>query len=275
MFTISKKTIVIFALVVGLAWGITAVYAGSALDYGQITGTPAQANYVAWWDNSNPPSQILTEDGFNSATGPDQGYQGGIWRLNASNFSPAPTQGATMRIIFGGLESDAGTIWTYSYSHNAKEVITDHGEVGSSAVGACPIMLAGSWDGVSNKVINWSGPPGTYLIYKTVLPSGGANQNGNGRYNYLATVITSGDQGTFTDTNATVPGWHIVVPANADEAIIGCHSEESNPTAVNLQNFHASAGQPAFWLPLAISLLALIFSVTWARVPLQNWVKQR
>lgn len=231
------KRIVVWFFLVGLVGMAATVHAGYTLDYGQLPGTPARANYVAWWDSSNPPNQVLTEDGYNTLSGPDQGYQNGFWLLDASNFFPSsPGQGAQIHFVFGGLGNQAGTIWTYTIlSHDINDSHTNHGTVGEPASGACPTMLPGSWDGESNKVIRWSAPPGTYLIYKSVNRSGASNDCSNGRYDYLATVTTTGSEGSYTDTNATVQSWNIVIPAGANGVINGCHSEESGPTALALR----------------------------------------
>lgn len=269
----SKWLIVYVLLVIGLAWGIQTVLAGSVIDYGQLLNSPARANYVAWYDTNNPPNQVLTEDGFNSASGVDQGYQGGIWRMNPTNFAPAPGSGATMQFVFGGLGVDSGTIWVYSYLQNNNDPLTEHGTVGVISSSDCPVMLPGSWDG-SNKLIRWSAPPGIYLIYKSVNPSGASNGNSNGRYSYLATVSTTTNEGSYTDTAANVESWHIVIPADDNQAIIGCHSEESNPTAVNLKNFSA-ATQPAPWLLLVVGIIVAALSFRWVRSPQTNWLKRR
>ena len=52
-----------------------------AVIYGTLTGTPdeGKVTYVATSDDFE---NILTEDGFNSAQGTDQGYQGGFWVLD-------------------------------------------------------------------------------------------------------------------------------------------------------------------------------------------------
>jgi hypothetical protein len=271
MFQSGKKLFMGLGLIVSLILGATAVNAGYVLERGQLNGAPAQVNYVAWWDTNIPPNQVLTEDGFNSATGVDQGYVDGVWRLNPSNFSPAPSAGAQINFIFGGLDSSSdGTIWAYSIlNHDTENAITDHGLVGVQSPGDCPAMLAGSWDGAQNKVIRWAAPPGTYLIYKSVNPSGASNGNSNGRYQYLATVTTSGPEGSYTDANATVESWHIVIPAATSGNIIGCHSEESNPTAVNLQHLGVVAPAVPWFLGLGSLALAVV-SLAWLGQKRQN-----
>lgn len=217
------------------------VVGGASIDYGQLPGTPppARVNYVAWMSNAGlPPSQVMTEDGFNSSAGLDQGYQMGYWVMNASNFTnPAAVNGVQMYMVFGGLEDTAGTIWTYDFVYDLTVPDTYHSTVGSAASGECPAILPGSWNG-TQKTINWSAPPGTYLIYRSVNASGADNGASNGRYDYVTTVTTTGNTGSYVD-NIAIESWHIVIPANSGGNITGCHSEESNPTAVTLVRFAA------------------------------------
>lgn len=215
------------------------VLGGGVVDYGTLPDTPERVNYVAWMSVAGvPPSQVLTEDGYSSADGVDQGYQIGMWILNPSNFmNPAPVNASQMYMVFGGLEDTAGTIWTYDFVLDLTEPVIDHGEVGTAAVGNCPAILPGSWNG-TQKTINWSAPPGTYLIYRSVNASGADNGASNGRYDYVDTVTTTGNTGSYVDDIA-VESWHIVIPANSGGNITGCHSEESNPTAVTLVRFEA------------------------------------
>ncbi len=230
--------------------------AGSALDYGQLPGTPASANYIAWISSATPPTQVLTEDGYNSSSGTDQGYQGGYWLLSSSNFdNPTPTSGQTLNFVFGGLGADSGKIWTYSATLDMDNALTNHGTVGTQASGTCPTMLYGSRD-ATGKTINWSGLAGTYLIYRSKLASGAANQNSNGRYDYVATVTGAF---TYKDTQCSTGTdcWHIVIPATAGGVPNGCHSgQETNPNAVTLSTFRAA--NPAVNWPLIAAALLLV-----------------
>lgn len=47
------------------------------------------------------------------------------------------------------------------------------------------------------------------------------------------------------------------------------------PTAVNLQNFRATTGQPATWLLLVVGIVAAAFSFKWVRSLQTGWLKQR
>ncbi len=233
--------------------------AGSALDYGQLPGPPASANYVAWISSATPPTQVLTEDGYNSSSGTNQGYAGGYWLLSSGNFdNPAPTSGQTLNFVFGGLGTDSGKIWTYSATLDTDNALTDHGTVGTQASGTCPIMLPGSRD-ATGKTINWSGSVGTYLIYRSKLPSGAGNGNSNGRYDYAATVTGAF---TYKDTQCSTGTdcWHIVIPATAGGVPNGCHTEqETNPNSVTLSTFRA-AGPTMNW-PLIVVVLLLVAAV--------------
>lgn len=230
------------------------VLAGSGQDYGQLPGTPASVNFTAWVSPAVPPTQVITEDGFNSQIGPNQGYRLGSWRVATGNFTnPPPATGQTLNIVFGGLGADTNKIWTYNAVLDTSVFATDHGVVGSQAAGTCPTMLPGSQD-ATGKTLNWSGSYTTYLVYRSKNASGSTPPNGysNGRYDYVATVTGS----TYKDT-ACATGtlcWHIVIPASSGGAIISCHSIESNPTAIALSKLDAN--HAVNW-PLIIALAAL------------------
>ena len=92
----------LLAVVVALA-GLAAVQAGSTNEFGQLAGTPAEATYVALAKAGAPPSEVLTEDGYNSAAGPNQGYQSLFWliKVGAGGFaSPAAAGGDTVHMVF-------------------------------------------------------------------------------------------------------------------------------------------------------------------------------
>lgn len=75
------------------------VLAGSIQDYGQLPGTPASVNFTAWVSPAVPPTQVITEDGFNSQIGPNQGYRLGSWRVATGNFTnPPPAPGLTLAV---------------------------------------------------------------------------------------------------------------------------------------------------------------------------------
>lgn len=228
--------------------------AGSSLDSGRLSGTPAAANFVAWISPAVPPTQVITEDAYNPSTGPNQGYQSGNWWVATNAFdNPPPATGQTLNIVFGGLGADNNKIWTYSAVLDTSVSATDHGVVGSQAAGTCPTMLPGSQD-ATGKTLNWSGSYTTYLVYRSKNASGSIPPNGysNGRYDYVATVTGS----TYKDTACATgtPCWHIVIPASSGGVIISCHSIESNPTAIALSKLDAN--HAVNW-PLIIALAAL------------------
>jgi len=116
-------------------------------------------------------------------------------------------------------------------------------------------MVAGFQDG-TGKTVNWS-PSGKYHIYRSQNPSGAGNGHSNGRYNYVTTVTgtTYKDTGCPTGTDC----WHIVVPADpTTNAIIGCHSEESNPNAITLSSFRAADPAVNWLLYGGLGLLGLV-----------------
>ena len=249
-------TVVVFSVAIG----------GSVVDEGQINGSPSQVNYVAWVPLFTPPNEVLTEDGYNSAVGVNQGFQSGTWRLNAGNFTnPPPIPSFTINLIFGGLGPNLGSIWTFGFLWDNSVPTTLHGSVGTQASATCPVMLSGSQNG-TGKTINWSGATSQYLIYRSNLPSGAGNGASNGRY----ALVTSIPAGTFTYNDLLCPTgtdcWHIVVPANGSGVINGCHSEESNPTAVTLTSLSAKSNTTANWLGwivfavLVVAIPTIIFS---------------
>lgn len=229
------------AFLVAIVFSVT-VLAGTVKDQGVLVGRPANANYVAWIDTQRPPNQVLTEDGYNSAIGVDKGYVSGDWTLNASNFdNPAANNGQRLYMIFGGLVAASGSIWTYDFTYDKYTAITDHGTVGVEASGTCPVMAVSPLDGTS-RTLTWDGPTGYYLIYRSLNESGAENGASNGRYDYLATVNSTGSLHTYVDNDPILgewPSWYIVLPATAAGEITGCHSEEGTPTAVILTRFEA------------------------------------
>lgn len=252
------------------------VNAGASLDYGSVPGEPpvGQVNWLAWQDKNiqagGYPSEVLTEDQMNSDLGVDQGYQvfggGPKWLLAVQNFSNSANNDA-VTILLGGLGASSGNGWRDSFIWDVGVSTTDQGEATAEAsFNACPLMTQGSWNG-TQKVINWTGPAGKYHIYRSTQGSGAGNGASNGRYQFIATVTTTGSSGTYTD-NVDVDSWHLVIPADASGAINGCHSEESNPTAVSLHNFHArSGGENSLFLKgligiglLSVATLILILS---------------
>jgi hypothetical protein len=251
--------------------------AGNIVDRGTLPGTPpvGTINYLAWYSTATPPTQVLTEDNWNSGVGPNQGYYlrtvSGVstptWRLGVGEgyFSPAPSNGTAIQMLFGGIGAQAGKIWKYSFAWDNVASTTDHLEVGAQANGTCPMMTAGNRS-ATGKVINWTSSAGAsaYAIYRSKLPSGAPapNQAGNGQYD-LVTTVPAGSPLTYTDTDpacqSTGTGcWHIVVPLNGSNQISGCHSEETSPTVVSLSDFTTSRATPGWPLIVGLGALAAV-----------------
>ncbi len=219
-----------------------AVLAGTVKDQGVLVGRPPNANYVAWVDTQRPPRQVLTEDGYNSASGVNKGYVSGDWTLSASNFdTPDANHNDRLYMVFGGLADTSGSTWTYDFIYDKNTAITNHGTVGTVASGTCPVMAVSPFNGTS-RTLTWNGPTGYYLVYRSLNESGADNGASNGRYDYLATVNSAGPLHTYVDDDEILqewPSWYIVLPGNAAGEITGCHSEEGTPTAITLMRFEA------------------------------------
>jgi hypothetical protein len=259
-----------FVVVVLLSMSGLLAQAGNIVDRGTLPDTPpvGTINYLAWYSTATPPTQVLTEDNWNSGVAQDQGYylRSGVptWRLGVGEgyFSPAPSGGTTIQMLFGGIGGQAGNIWTYSFAWNNTDSTTDHGQIGVHANGTCPMMTAGNRS-ATGKVINWTSSAGAsaYAIYRSKNPSGAANQAGNGQYDLVTTVPAA--QLTYEDTDpvcrTTGTGcWHIVVPLNGSNQISGCHSEEASPTAVTLSGFTTGHATPGWPLIVGLGALAAV-----------------
>jgi len=226
------------------------VYAGAVLDYGQLSGNPQQANFLAWVGNDVPPLQVLTEDNHNTQDGTDQGYvesstQAGqnFFLLNSGNFdNPAAVDGAPLHMRFGGEGADSGTIWQLDATYGGSSAFTNHGTVSNTAVGSCPTMLPSS-QSAGGTQLSWTGNGANqYHIYRSMNGSGADNGVSNGRYDYLATV--AGATESYLDTECVVDTacWHIIVPADAGGNIDGCHSAESPLAEATVQEMLLGAG---------------------------------
>ena len=245
--------------------GVTAAGAGAGatMDYGTVPGTPSigQVNWTAWLGSSNPPTQVLTEDSTNPGSGTDQGYQDfGLapnpkWLLQVAQFNnPVASYGNTVSIILGGLGASSGSGWQDSFVWASSPSESDQGQ--ATALGsfsACPTMVAGFQDD-SGKTVNWS-PSGKYHIYRSQNSSGAENGHSSGRYDYVSTVTGTTYKDTVCQTGTNC--WHVVIPADpTTNAIIGCHSEESNPNAVTLSSFRAADPAPNWPLIAGLVFLA-------------------
>lgn len=239
--------VILSVLVIGV------VLAGSSLDYGTVETQPpvGQVNWTAWFDNAantlpaGMPREVMTEDATNSDLGKDQGYQllgsTPTWyaQIDLLEFGKAHDEPVSM--IFGGLGASSGKIWVFDFVWNFLfESITAHGQVPlSTQVEACPAITDVSSEG-SSQTVSFNGlPNSTYLVYRSRNASGAGNEASNGRYLYLLTVTTDGaGDATFTDIS-DLTSWYIVIRADLDNNIAGCHSEEANPTNIRLGEFTA------------------------------------
>ena len=229
------------------------VLAGSTLDRGQLEGVPpvGEVNYTAWLTDfvvaNGAPEEVMTEDAYNSGSGPDLGYAlqsiGIGWRIQVRNFEARPRDGDPVSMIFGGVGASSGKLWTYSFDWDDDVSITDHPLVSLAAASdeVCPSITDLAYTG-PDKTITFSDRPNAYYhIYKSTLFSGADNQLSNGRYQYLDSVFTDEfGVASYTD-NEPLQSWYIVIRADvATGDLIGCHSEEANPTDVELIDFTAT-----------------------------------
>ena len=114
---------------------VTSVFAGSTIDRGQLDNLPpvGTINYYAYNGDYQAPNgsplEIITEDSYNSSSGPDQGYYIytpvppnpplPTWRIQVRNFDQIldpPAQGDPITMVFGGLRTKAGSLWYYTFS---------------------------------------------------------------------------------------------------------------------------------------------------------------
>jgi hypothetical protein len=247
-----KRAALLAVILLILLLGVTG--AGTAIDVGAISNSPppiGEVNWVAWLQKNvqagGYPSEILTEDNTNNASGPNNGYSNfgsapnPKWVLQVENFTNNAT-GDQVHILLGGIGSSSGNGWQYSFNWFTGESVTQHPfPTPITNFSACPIMGPGSQSD-TGKTVNWTGNGASqYHIYRSQNASGFTDGQGraysNGRYFYVATV--DGSTFTYQDTVCGTGSncWHIVVPADSSGNINGCHSETTGPTAVSMQFF--------------------------------------
>ncbi len=237
-----------------------AVFAGSSLDRGNLETFPVVGtiNYYAWIEKysvNGIPTEIMTEDSYNSNDGPDRGYYQPTtgnprWRIQIVNFDPNGIDGDRIKLVFGGINILSGNLWYYDiypYVYNT-ESITEHGVVGTKTPGAaCPRRYPVQVTTSGNKFVSFAAEPNrTYQIYRSQNASGFVPDNGysDGRYLWVGTSTT--DQfgyGTYVDSNfdPQAPGyWYEIVYIDTVSGIHGCHSEPISPTAMEVTDFKAS-----------------------------------
>ena len=262
------KKKVMFSLILAslLAAGLVfQALAGATYEIGQLAGSPplGEANWTAWQNKNvqagGMPSEIMTEDNTNSDSGTNGGYLdvSGVmkWLLQVENFSNE-INGDVVSMIFGGLISNSGKLWNYSFTWDQTTgSTTDHGTIPLSVTTrACPSITHTTANG-STKTITFNAEASkTYHVYKSTQGSGTENGASNGRYLFLKSATTdSTGTGSFSDTEP-LQSWYIVIPANSSSgALDGCHSEEAGPTAVTVDSFDAQ-----------VSTDSQVVTVTWS-----------
>jgi len=249
-------SLVLIFLVVGT------VFAGSTLDYGQLTDLPDDGtiNFYAWITDleteDNVPSEIITEDSYNSSQGLDQGYidtpDGPMWFLVVRNFKGADDETNPVGMLFGGLQENSGTTWSFDFEWTVNPSIKFWDVVGQKDTGtvACPTKYPVIIDPVTlSKTITFYGEANkVYQLYRSELGSGAGNGESNGRYQWLAEVLTDENGfGTYTDTTYSqdAPGtWYEILLFDPAEGFHGCHSELAGPTNVRVFDFTAAFNVP-------------------------------
>lgn len=256
----NKKVLISITMAVVLSVMVVGgVFAGITRDRGTLeSGPPAgSASWTAWisvyeLDAGNltlvfPPQEILTEDSFNAAQGPDGGYTDAGWQIQVENFSNE-SKGIPVNMAFCGLDPYAGLNWEYDFNWDGTtDSTTDHGEV--------PLLtdtglLSPSIDSVEvdgdTKVVSFSGvPETTYQVYRSTSPAAAGSDQSNGRYKRQGEVTTdSVGFGTFVDSTtgiASIPSWYVVMYfANNPVGHHGCHSEDLSQTSSNVIYFSAA-----------------------------------
>ena len=229
------------------------VIAGTVLDMGTVTPSPpiGELNFFAWQKKNEVngiPTQILTADNFASDEG-QGGYQtiGDVrtWLLQVENFDNDDT-GDTVKMIFGGLGNSSGNLWTYGFTWDVTVDLTIHTVGNPTSEETCPVIYGIEIAGSDKTVSFWHLPNSTYHVYRATQPSGAGNQLSSGRYNYLRTEITNEfGISTFTDVYSG-DSWYVVIRADSDtNELVGCHSEELDPTNVRVLGFTATYLAPA------------------------------
>ncbi len=150
-----------------------------------------------------------------------------------------------MTVLLGGLGAYSGSLWSDSFTWITNAgATTDQGTASVfSGTPVCPTLAVTPVSG-TQYILYWSGPVGSYHIYRSLNASGAPNSASNGRYLYLTTTTTDGSgRGTWTDSYSG-PAWYIVIHATSGGVIDGCHSEEGSSTGMTLASFEAQAQFP-------------------------------
>ena len=253
-----KLSLLAFLILLLAISTIGVVYAGLTSDVGTLATDPPAggANYTAWLAKSgSPPTQIMTEDAFNAALGPDTGYTNDGWFMQVRNFSyPVALDNDLVVISFGGLGANSGKHWYFSFNWAGgpeDPTSTNHGEVMlSTATGdKCPVIYPAEITLVNNlkyySVMFFGKPNTQYSVYRSTTASGAGNGLSDGRYRFRATILTDGNGvGIYDDPQGlplTVNAWYEVIYFDpSSSGLHGCHSEPVQPTSVVLSSFTSS-----------------------------------
>ena len=238
---------------------VAAAIAGT-FDFGDVPGSPpvGEVNWTAWLDKKlpgggGPPAQVITEDNTNSGLGKDGGYTlvSSIprWLMQVENLDDSQNNDQ-VSMILSGLGASSGPLWEDAFAWVSGGGSTYQGVANTLHADnhPCPSLTSHTSNGTS-RTFTWEGAIGTYYVYKSTQESGccDGTPNGasNGRFDFLAIVTTSDGNGSYTDTCTDPKCWYMVIHADEDGNIDGCHSEEVDPTAVTLSDFKAN-GMPGF-----------------------------
>lgn len=183
-----------------------------AVIYGTLTGTPSEGTitYVA---TSNDFATILTEDGYNSALGTDQGYQGGYWILEAGNLDPAPQPGVTtIKIEFAGIDTQSGKFGSDQFVYSNPNESRGNISFTTDDNPAIPSRPMPEVISAGNVRLTWTNASGaTYDVYRSTQASGANNGASNGRYQRIATDVTSPYTDTSAPTGAGSLAWYLLI----------------------------------------------------------------
>lgn len=251
-----KRNVLLLALLLSISLSlfiVGGVIAGT-FDFGDVPGSPpvGEVNFTAWLDKKvpsggGPPEQVITEDNTNSGEGEDGGYTliSGIprWLMQVENLDNSQ-DADQVSMILGGVGASSGPLWvdTFAWIEGGGSTYQGVASTLQADDHPCPDVTSLTISGDS-RIITWRGRTGTSHVYKSTQESGCCdgtpNDASNGRYDYIASVYTSDGNGSYTDTCLDPKCWYIIIHADEDGNIDGCHSEETGPTGVTLASFIA------------------------------------
>jgi len=226
-----------------------------AVVYGQLTGIPSEGTvtYVAYLtDKSFPPTEILTEDGFNSALGTNQGYQQGYFLLEKGNFTGEPYNNP-VKLSFSGVEKELGKSGKTINEKGPNENLGTINFLYSSNPLPPSQPKAIYFPKFNFILLYWTKTAkySKYLIYKSTLPSGADNNHSNGRYKLIGQTRKC----YFLDKDIiSGTAWYVIINIkNTNQPIehtLDGHSEESEPIkredqgAMHILGGHSEESEP-------------------------------